>query len=115
MPAPSSELASYRQTGRVEVVRRSLADVRFGSKADISACPRHVRFTPKSGHQQNYSVTSSARVSRVGGIDRPIALAVVALMANSNFVGCSTAISLGFVPRRILSTNSAARRKRAGW
>jgi hypothetical protein len=23
------------------------ADVRFGSKADIRACPRHVRFTPK--------------------------------------------------------------------
>ena len=25
-------------------------NVRFGSKADISACPRHVRFTPESGH-----------------------------------------------------------------
>jgi hypothetical protein len=26
------------------------ADVRFGSKADIGARPRNVRFTPKSGH-----------------------------------------------------------------
>jgi hypothetical protein len=26
------------------------ADVRFGSKADIKACLRDVRFTPKSGH-----------------------------------------------------------------
>src|SRR5215469_8861981 len=26
------------------------AHVRFGSKADISACLQHVRFTPKSGH-----------------------------------------------------------------
>jgi hypothetical protein len=26
------------------------ANVRFGSKADIRACPRHVRFTPESGH-----------------------------------------------------------------
>jgi len=26
------------------------ADVRFGSKADISQSPRDVRFTPKSGH-----------------------------------------------------------------
>jgi len=26
------------------------ANVRFGSKADIKACPRDVRFTPKSGH-----------------------------------------------------------------
>jgi hypothetical protein len=25
-------------------------DVGFGSKADIGAYPRHVRFTPKSGH-----------------------------------------------------------------
>jgi hypothetical protein len=27
-----------------------IADVRFGSKADIEAGPRRVRFTPKSGH-----------------------------------------------------------------
>src|SRR5262249_874747 len=26
------------------------ADVCFGSKADIGACPRDVRFTPESGH-----------------------------------------------------------------
>jgi hypothetical protein len=31
-------------------LRDSDIDVRYGSKADISACPRHVRFTPKSGH-----------------------------------------------------------------
>jgi hypothetical protein len=29
------------------------ADVAFGSKADISACPRHVRFTSNSGHCRN--------------------------------------------------------------
>jgi hypothetical protein len=27
-----------------------IAHVRFGSKADISACLSNVRFTPKSGH-----------------------------------------------------------------
>jgi hypothetical protein len=27
-----------------------ITDVRFGSKADINACLRDVRFTPKSGH-----------------------------------------------------------------
>ena len=27
-----------------------LADVRFGSKADIVTCLRDVRFTPESGH-----------------------------------------------------------------
>src|SRR6516162_7666866 len=53
-------------------------DVRFGSKADIGACPRHVRFTPKSGHwlsalgcplcaksrhQPPHSITASALAS----------------------------------------------------
>jgi hypothetical protein len=71
-----------------------LEDVRFGSKADISHCNRHVCFTPESGHsvvfeecplransghRQPYSITSSARVSNVGGIARPIALAVFKL------------------------------------
>jgi hypothetical protein len=32
-------------------------------------------------------------------------LAVVRLMMSSNLVGCSTGISAGFAPRRILSTN----------
>jgi hypothetical protein len=27
-----------------------LADVRFGSKADMCSAKRHVRFTPESGH-----------------------------------------------------------------
>src|SRR5262249_25580708 len=60
-----------------------------------------------------HSITSSARGSRVGGISRPSALAVDRLMTSSNFVGCSTGISAGFVPRRILSTKSAARRYRS--
>jgi len=30
--------------------QRSAFDVRFGSKADIEACIRDVRFTPESGH-----------------------------------------------------------------
>jgi 6-phosphogluconolactonase (cycloisomerase 2 family) len=29
---------------------RDVTHVRFGSKADIALGPRHVRFTPKSGH-----------------------------------------------------------------
>jgi len=39
---------------------RPPVDVRFGSKADISACPCHVRFTPKSGHR-NLAVKSDER------------------------------------------------------
>src|SRR5262245_23355455 len=51
-----------------------------------------------------HSITSSARASSEIGTVRPSALAVVRLMTRSNFVGCSTGISAGFAPRRILST-----------
>ena len=61
-----------------------------------------------------YSMTSSARASSVGGTSRPSALAVVRLMTRSNLVGCSTGMSAGFAPRKILSTKSAARRNRCG-
>ena len=30
--------------------RGAINNVRFGSLADIAACPRYVRFTPESGH-----------------------------------------------------------------
>jgi len=35
------------RTGSLEVVGSVLGNVRFGSKADISACSRGVRLTPK--------------------------------------------------------------------
>ena len=57
-----------------------------------------------------YSITSSARASSIGGTVRPSALAVMRFTTRSNLVGCSTGISPGFVPRKILSANSAARR-----
>src|SRR6516165_10430914 len=53
-----------------------------------------------------YSITSSARASSVPGMVRPNAFAVLRLTTRSNLVGCSTGMSAGFVPRRILSTNS---------
>src|SRR5262249_19657084 len=61
-----------------------------------------------------HSITSSARASSVGGTVRPSTLAVTRLTTRSNLVGCSTGMSAGFAPRRILSTYSAARRKRSG-
>ena len=48
-----------------------------------------------------YSITSSARASRVGGIARPSALAVLRLMASSYLVAACTGRSLGFAPRRM--------------
>src|ERR1700730_18583459 len=49
-------------------------------------------------------ITSSARSRSDGGIVSPRALAVLRLMTNSNFVGCSTGRSPGLAPLRILST-----------
>ena len=46
-------------------------------------------------NKPSYSITSSARASRVGGTSRPSALAVFRLSTNSNFVGCSTGKSAG--------------------
>src|SRR5262249_51220994 len=56
-----------------------------------------------------HSITSSARSRNEFGIVRPSALAVVRLMTSSNLVGCSTGMSPGLAPRRILSTKSAVR------
>src|SRR5262249_51448428 len=61
-----------------------------------------------------HSITSSARASSVGGTSRPRALAVFRLITSSNFVGCSTGRSAGFVPCKILCTNAALRRYMCG-
>src|SRR6266511_4915300 len=51
-----------------------------------------------------YSITSSARASRLSGTVRPSALAVLRLMTSSNLVGACTGRSAGFSPLRIRST-----------
>jgi hypothetical protein len=55
-----------------------------------------------------HRITLSARASTFGGIVRPICLAALRLMINSNFFGCSTGRSAGLAPLRILSTYVAA-------
>jgi hypothetical protein len=54
--------------------------------------------------EHTYSITWSARACIVIGKVMPTAIAVLRLMASSNFVGCSTGRSLGFAPFKILST-----------
>src|SRR6516225_1550945 len=54
--------------------------------------------------QHPYSITSWACAMSAGGSSRPSALAVVRFMMKSNLVGCSTGMSPGLAPRRILST-----------
>src|SRR5262245_35911967 len=58
----------------------------------------------------DHLITRSARNNTDCGIVRLSAFAVCKLITNSNFVGCSTGMSAGFVPLRILSTIHAARR-----
>src|SRR5262249_25139308 len=71
--------------------------------------PRHERPSRRAAEQRDeraalHSITLSVRASSVGETSRPSALAVIRLMTKSNLVGCSTGISPGFAPRRILST-----------
>ena len=63
------------------------------------------------GRHLCYSITSSARARTAGGTVRPSAFAALILITSSNLVGCSIGMSEGFAPRRILSTNAAARSK----
>src|SRR5262245_26453776 len=62
---------------------------------------------------RTHSITSSARASSVEGTSRPSALAVQRLTTRSNVVGCSTGMSAGFAPRKILSTRSPLRRNKS--
>src|SRR3954465_248343 len=61
---------------------------------------------------RTHSITSSARPSKLGEISIPSDLAVTRLTMRSNLVGCSTGMSDGFVPRRILSTRSGGTGRR---
>jgi hypothetical protein len=51
-----------------------------------------------------YSITSSARASRVGGTMRPSVLAVLRLITSSNFAGWMTGRSAAFSPLRMRPT-----------
>ncbi len=53
-----------------------------------------------------YSIISSARASRVGGISIPSAFAVWRLMVTSNLVGCLTGRSADLAPLRIQAESS---------
>src|SRR5262249_23623959 len=99
--------------------RKGVANVRFGSKADICRALGHVRFTPESGHLQCinvcllwarsghrrlYSITSLACARSAGGTVMPTALGVLRLITSSNLVGACTGRSAGFSPLRMRST-----------
>jgi hypothetical protein len=70
----------------------------------VSWMLRKICSMEKTIQSQLHFITLSARASTFGGIVRPICFAAFRLMTNSNFLGCSTGMSAGFVPFRILST-----------
>src|SRR4029453_18103134 len=73
--------------------------------------PRDCRAAEKRDELAPFrSITSSARASNVAGTVRPNAFAVLRLITNSYLVGACTGRSAGFSPRRIRSTDPAARR-----
>ena len=63
--------------------------------ADLSRCS-NIRC-----RNLDYSITSSAMLSNVGGTVMPSILAVWALMTSSNLVDCTTGRSAGFAPLRM--------------
>src|SRR5829696_6798087 len=78
----------------------------------LRACPPRAGQSadkPCDDHPPPHSITSSARSRMAGGISSCIALAVLRFTSSSKCVGCSTGISLGRAPLRILSTYHAAR------
>src|SRR6266508_4489675 len=75
----------------------------------VLAGQEHGRAIPLPVIDHGYSITSSARCCRNKGTSMPIAFAVFRLITSSNFVGCSTGRSAGFVPCNILDTNTAPR------
>src|SRR5262245_16891069 len=100
--SPQTVGKSVRRCGVEEPDHRHRRLLRACRKRQCSG--RHRAAEQRDELAPVHSITSSARASSVGGISRPSVLAVVRLTMKSNLVGCSTGRSLGFAPRRILST-----------
>src|SRR4029077_895065 len=62
-----------------------------------------------SAAKTHHSISRFARMSNDGGTSSPSAFAVLMLITNSNFVGCSTGKSPGLAPLKILSIKVASR------
>ena len=109
----------FEPIGENRTRRRSAADVRLGSKADMCSAKRHVRFTPESGllqstgrcplransgHSAVHSITSSASCRNELRTESPSALAVFRLKTSSNLLGACTGKLPGDSPLRMRST-----------
>src|SRR5215467_4672984 len=90
--APGNVLLPAKTTGLPGIQSPTPSLSRFHSD------PRHSALVP------SHLITLSARNSTDCGIVRLSACAVLRLITNSNFVGCSTGKSAGLAPFKILST-----------
>src|SRR4030095_15291381 len=79
-------------------------------RVGAEGCQEEAKDEHDGEYKSLHLITSSAWKSMLGGIVIPSAWAVLRLITNSNFVGCSTGRSAGLAPFRILSTKTAARR-----
>jgi hypothetical protein len=76
-----------------------------GGKANIAGRPiRAISGCEQSQQKNPYSITLLAWASTIDGNSMPRALAVLRLIARSNFTGACTGRSAGFAPLRIRST-----------
>jgi hypothetical protein len=80
----------------------ALVDLDVATHIGSRAVEQRAAAVGREGH--HYSITWSARASIDGGIVRPSALAVLRLITSSSLMGCSTGMSAGLAPLRILST-----------
>jgi hypothetical protein len=89
----------------IRVARQPPADVRFALLRGREKTFSEVAFMPLADSwtaaKSNYSITSSARASSMGGISRSSTLAVLRLITSSNFVDCWMGRSAGFSPLSI--------------
>ena len=100
---PMSQMGHERPKGhvRVESAVPPIADVMLQCR-EWSRCARNGLM--HRSKQCLYSITSSARASRVAGTSRPSVLAVLRLITISYLVGACTGRSAGFSPLRMRST-----------
>src|SRR6267154_1786562 len=89
VPEPDSSNASHER----------LFDHLVGSR---QYCRRDGKLAPVPQQKADYSITSLAKASNVGGIVSPSAFAVFMLITSSNLVACSTGKSAGLAPFSIL-------------
>ena len=101
-------VSSCRRTGPIDGQR---CIVRFGLKV-TRCCRRQSKLCAL--RDAYYCITSSAVASRVSGMVRSSALAVLRLMTNSNLVGSRTGKSSGFSPFKMRPMYPPAKRYTPG-